>query len=750
MVGAGISHPPIPLASTIKQHCVEEALRYQKTASPGVDTPMNSYSHWFEQAYPQPGDRAYYLRQMMEGQVISPANFRLAHLILEKTITNLVVTPNFDDFLSRALTLFGRNHIVCDHPRTLERIDLSATDVQIIHIHGSYWFYDCCNLTDEISERAKASSFTSFTMLSMLDDILRLHSPLVVGYSGWEGDVFMTALRRRLSTSLRTKLYWFCYSEQDARNLPEWLTSHPQVRIITAQPISTPAVARADTSSPAVAPDQASGPTDPSRSAPVLPSVSIFDELIRTFELEVPALTKDPVTFFAEHLKRSLLGDRPDEIGSDVYAIRAVVDQLQRLAARKDRLVEASEKETLLEPLRNAARQSNHRQAIQLASRIELATLSMDDMREVFSTIVNAGLALNDNSDEQLASYDLAWSLYKKLQEHGRDDTTMRRLAASALVSKGTSLGVLNRHEEAIEIYDEVLKRFHDDPEPGVRQELAKALLRKGYRLGVLNRNKEALAVYDEVISRFGTAAETVIREQVAKALRNKGLILAMMDRTEDAIAVYSEAVTRFGESTEPAVREQVAVALRNQGYSLSVLNRNEEAIAAYDEVVQRFGEASEVTVREEVGAALINKGRTLGFLNKSEEAIAACDEVLRRFAAASELALVQCVAKALRNKGYWLGVLNRNEEAIAVYQDMEQRFKDSSDPVIREQIVAAMANHGYSLGVLNRNKEALAIYEQVERRFKDAPEPAVRDLLARAMAAKETLAGKDAAAHAG
>ncbi len=121
------------------------------------------------------------------------------------TVTNLVVTTNFDDFLSQALSLFGRRHIVCDHPRTLERIDLRSPDVQIIHIHGSYWFYDCCNLNAEISERAKGSSSTSFTMLSTLDDILRTHSPLVVGYSGWEGDVFMNALQRRMSAPLRTK-----------------------------------------------------------------------------------------------------------------------------------------------------------------------------------------------------------------------------------------------------------------------------------------------------------------------------------------------------------------------------------------------------------------------------------------------------------------------------------------------------------------------------------------------------------------
>jgi hypothetical protein len=59
----------------------------------------------------------------MEKAVISRANFRLAHLLLESTVTNLVLTSNFDDFLTRALDLFGHRPIVCDHPKTLERID---------------------------------------------------------------------------------------------------------------------------------------------------------------------------------------------------------------------------------------------------------------------------------------------------------------------------------------------------------------------------------------------------------------------------------------------------------------------------------------------------------------------------------------------------------------------------------------------------------------------------------------------------
>ncbi|MGA2144557.1 MAG: SIR2 family protein [Bryobacteraceae bacterium] len=229
MVGAGISHPPLPLAAEIQARCKEKAHEYGKDAPPPSSAPIDAYSYWFEQAYPHPEHRQRFLRGLMEKSPISPANFRLAYLLLESTVANLVVTTNFDDFLSRALTLFGRRHIVCDHPQTLERIDLRSEDVQILQIHGSYWFYDCCNLRGEISDRARSSPSTSFTTPSMLDAILQAHSPLVVGYSGWEGDVFMTALQRRLAAALRTNLYWFCYRRRDADALPAWLRASPNV-----------------------------------------------------------------------------------------------------------------------------------------------------------------------------------------------------------------------------------------------------------------------------------------------------------------------------------------------------------------------------------------------------------------------------------------------------------------------------------------------------------------------------------------
>ena len=481
MVGAGISHPPLPLAAELQAHFKNEAEQYDKTTLPSQSSAIDAYSHWFEQAYPQPENRQQYLRALMEKAFISRANFRLAHLLLEKTVANLVVTTNFDDFLSRALTLFGRRHIVCDHPKTLERISLQSKDVQIIHLHGSYWFYDCCNLKAEIADRATPSASTSFTMLSMLGDILRTHSPLVVGYSGWEGDVFMNALRRRLTAGLRTNLYWFCY--KDARSLPEWLTSHSNVCLVLpergalARKTGVNDQSRDDSGTN----EDESGPraagvfagSDVSLEEP-MQARAVFDELIRRFALEAPALTKDPVGFFCEQLRSSLLGDREDDPQDDIYAIRSVIEGLAKLKEQQDK-VKPSETEGLLERFRNEMRQSKIRDAIGVAAQLQLEKLEADQLLEISSALSVEGPALDDNSDDELRAYDLIAAIGDRLALLGRNQVLMKVRTGRALFNKGVTLGALNRGEEEIAVYDEVVRRFGEATEPALRAQVAKA-----------------------------------------------------------------------------------------------------------------------------------------------------------------------------------------------------------------------------------------------------------------------------------
>jgi hypothetical protein len=247
-----------------------------------------------------------------------------------------VVTPNFDDHLSRALTLFGKAHILCDHPLVVDRIDPQKPEVQIVHVHGNYWFYDCCNLRDEIETRALFSPETSQTMASMLDNALSNHSPLVIGYSGWEGDVMMQALRRRLFPNRRLpyRLYWFCHRATEVESLPDWLRFHPDVCFVLPK-------AEPEETEPLPRPERVEAPEmtlSADASVSRLPATEVLDALVQALSLAAPELTRDPLGFFARQLSGTLPLDTLEEGGGDPYffsGLSAQVEQANVLLQRE-------------------------------------------------------------------------------------------------------------------------------------------------------------------------------------------------------------------------------------------------------------------------------------------------------------------------------------------------------------------------------------------------------------------------------
>ena len=51
-----------------------------------------------------------------------------------------------------------------------------------------------------------------------------------------------------------------------------------------------------------------------------------------------------------------------------------------------------------------------------------------------------------------------------------------------------------------------------------MREQVAWALFNKGVTLGALDRGEEAIAAYDDVLARFGSASEKTLSDVVARA----------------------------------------------------------------------------------------------------------------------------------------------------------------------------------------------------------------------------------------
>ena len=84
-----------------------------------------------------------YLKRIINKARISTSNLLLAQILNNKKIATTVITPNFDNQLLKSLNLLG-NYNVFSANNVLDNIALSrnSSDIQLMHVHGTYEFYD--------------------------------------------------------------------------------------------------------------------------------------------------------------------------------------------------------------------------------------------------------------------------------------------------------------------------------------------------------------------------------------------------------------------------------------------------------------------------------------------------------------------------------------------------------------------------------------------------------------------------------
>lgn len=346
----------------------------------------------------------------------------------------------------------------------------------------------------------------------------------------------------------------------------------------------------------------------------------------------------------------------------------------------------------------------------------------------------------------QLQRPEDALQVYEEVERrYGGVDPSpaLRELVARALVSKGFTLGQLQRLDDTLVVYDEVERRYSADPSPALRELVARVWVNKGVMLEKLQRSQDALHACDEVERRYGADPSPMLREHVAKALVNKGIALGQLQQPEHKLSVYDEVERRYGADPSPALRAQVARAWVGKGFTLLQLNRQEDALQIYVAVERRYGDDLDPALREHVAKALSSKAVVLDQLQRPEDALQACDEVERRYGEDPSPTLREQVARALVSKGFTLGELQRPEDALQVHDEVERRFGADPSPAVREQVARAWVNKGFTLGRLQQLEDEVQVYDEVERRYGADPSPALRKTVARALLNKGITLGQ-------
>jgi tetratricopeptide (TPR) repeat protein len=627
LVGAGIASPSIPLAGAITEDCADkyeaDRQRFPALAAPSANRRaggLEAYSYFFELAYPQATHRAQYLAKLIQGKPISGATLRLAHLLASGKLTKLVITPNFDDHLQRALSLFGEPYVVCDHPLTTARINPDRRDViQIVHVHGTYWYYDCCNLKYELAAQAEDQGAQLSSMPMLLSQLLSKRSPIVVGYSGWEGDLIMGTLRRKLSERVPYNIYWFCYSSEAYTMLPAWLKAHQNVRFIVP---SDPQLMEQP---------EATGLEN------VISAQRVFDSLIQAFDLREPALTADPLAFFSRRL-RAELGEstalttaRPDGLQTDLYDFGSVIARIERAAVLEHKAV--SGVESVIEELRSAVRRSDYQGAVRIAREItaDFADMSTEHIEAYVSALEIAAPNVDEMADS-IAARKAAIDACIELTQ--RTDASESRLRLwRNMLDLANVLPTVDDVQGARQLMLSVLNETEARSIEGGDIIRVRALTELGGIEELVGDYGEAKQAYEKVLKAYdnglplASLRDVEVAHHVVVALRHASRVALALNDVQRASALFDELVAKFGMWDDPFVQHQVAIGIRDHVRELTDRGLYDEAVIAAQSI--NLFTVAGPSVNGVLLSAGVHEARALLALGRTAEALAVAQRVV-------------------------------------------------------------------------------------------------------------------------
>lgn len=116
------------------------------------------------------------------------------------------------------------------------------------------------------------------------------------------------------------------------------------------------------------------------------------------------------------------------------------------------------------------------------------------------------------------SKFDDALYYWRKAKELFED---LSLESAQIFFNIAVTLGQLNRTEDAIMAFTDLIRKFKDIENDFIQEQRAKAFYNKGVLLVELNNHHEAISIYSELISTFKNFRSDSIQEQRAKAFIN-------------------------------------------------------------------------------------------------------------------------------------------------------------------------------------------------------------------------------------
>ena len=234
--------------------------------------------------------------------------------------------------------------------------------------------------------------------------------------------------------------------------------------------------------------------------------------------------------------------------------------------------------------------------------------------------------------NEQLGDRENALALYRELIQgtDGEDETYATQLLAGASIATARLLLSQGRADEAFDVLANAADSL------GARllgqKVLASVLSNWGAQLSAEGRHEQALDIFDRVIRLAATSPS--LRQDAFVALNNKTAILNQLGRSDDAIAAHEQLISEYGEEALGAYDDLIVQAAGSQGFAadcslagalmakaalLSELGEERQAVELITQLIDRFDTADRDPLTTQVTLARQARDELLADLDEDE-----------------------------------------------------------------------------------------------------------------------------------
>ena len=177
-------------------------------------------------------------------------------------------------------------------------------------------------------------------------------------------------------------------------------------------------------------------------------------------------------------------------------------------------------------------------------------------------------------------------------------------------------------HEVALEKLQRVVDEYSDRKDSWLTFWVLLAMIYKGRFLGELSRLDDAINVFEEIERKYKDELTWPIAPTIAWGMTRKGSLLTEACRFEEAIEVCERVVQRYANCNEKEMATQIAWAMFFKGLALSEIARFEEAIIAYDGVLETYSNCKEAQIVEINVMAVIERDKVLLRMGRNNDVL--------------------------------------------------------------------------------------------------------------------------------